>query len=50
VDSDAFADQAALWLGNQTMPLYFHLDDVLANATRRETYAPPEIDPICGAR
>ena len=39
-DSPHFADQAALWLGNQTLPLRFELDDVVAGATGREVYLP----------
>ncbi len=39
-DSPHFADQAALWLGNETVPLRFHVEDVVAGATARETYAP----------
>jgi penicillin amidase len=38
--SPHFADQAALWLGNQTLPLRFHTDDVVAGATGRETFVP----------
>jgi acyl-homoserine lactone acylase PvdQ len=41
VDSPHFADQAALWLGNQTLPLRFHLEEVVAGATGREVYSPP---------
>ncbi len=36
--SPHFADQAALWLGNETWPLRFHLTDVVAGATGREIY------------
>ncbi|MCB9741374.1 MAG: penicillin acylase family protein, partial [Alphaproteobacteria bacterium] len=32
VDSEHFADQAALWLGNETLPLHFELDAVLGDA------------------
>jgi penicillin amidase len=39
-DSPFFADQAALWLGNQTWPLRFAVDEVVAGATGRETYTP----------
>jgi penicillin amidase len=38
--SPHFADQAALWLGNDTLPLRFHPDDVVAGATGRETFVP----------
>ncbi|MCB9787461.1 MAG: penicillin acylase family protein [Deltaproteobacteria bacterium] len=41
VDSPYFADQAALWLGNQTLPLRFHAEDVKAGATGREVYVAP---------
>ncbi len=39
-DSAYFADQAALWLGNQTNPLRFHVEDVVEGAVGRELYAP----------
>lgn len=39
-NSDHFADQAALWLGNQTLPLRFHVSDVVAGATGREVFTP----------
>jgi len=39
-DSPHFADQASLWLANETLPLRFHLDDVLAGAVSRESYTP----------
>jgi penicillin amidase len=32
-DSDFFADQAALWLANETIPLYFHVADILTAST-----------------
>ena len=35
-----FADQAALWLGNDAFPLRFYVDDVVANATGRELLSP----------
>ncbi len=38
VDSPYFADQAALWLGNKTIPVLFHAEDVAAGATGREVY------------
>ena len=37
-DSPNFADQAALWLGNEVVPLRFGLEDVLAGAEGREVY------------
>lgn len=37
-DSPNFADQARLWLGNQYLPLYLKVDDVVAHAERRETF------------
>ncbi|MGM0578743.1 MAG: penicillin acylase family protein [Myxococcota bacterium] len=39
-DSEHFADQAALWLGNQTIPLRFHVDQVVEGATGREVLEP----------
>ncbi|MGM0578809.1 MAG: penicillin acylase family protein [Myxococcota bacterium] len=39
-DSDHFADQAELWLGNQTIPLRFHVDQVVEGATGREVLEP----------
>ena len=41
-DSDYYADQAALWLGNETLPMRFHVSDVVAGATGRELYQAPE--------
>ncbi len=38
-DSANFADQAKLWLGNQYLPLYLSVDDVVAHAERRETFS-----------
>jgi penicillin amidase len=35
-----FADQAALWLGNKTLPMRFHPRDVVAGALGREVYSP----------
>lgn len=40
-DSPYFADQAALWLGNQTLPLRFAAEDVAMGAIGREVYSPP---------
>jgi acyl-homoserine lactone acylase PvdQ len=39
-DSNQFDDQVQLWLANETVPLRFHVADVVAGATSRETYAP----------
>ena len=39
-DSPHFDDQAALWLGNLTLPLRFHTADVVGGATGREVYEP----------
>ena len=39
-ESPHFADQAALWLANDTVPLRFHLDEVVAGAVGREVYVP----------
>lgn len=39
VDSDYFADQNALWLANETLPMHFHAADVAANATGHELYS-----------
>ena len=39
-DSEFFDDQAALWLGNNTYPMRFHLEDVLEGATGREVFRP----------
>lgn len=39
-DSPFFDDQAALWLGNQTYPMRFHLEDVLEGAIGREVFSP----------
>lgn len=36
IDSPYFADQTALWLGNDTLPMHFAVTDVVANATGRE--------------
>ena len=40
VDSDFFADQAALWLKNEAHPVRFHVEDVVAGATGREIFTP----------
>lgn len=39
-DSPFFADQAKLWLGNQTLPMRFMPKDVAAGAVSREVYKP----------
>ncbi|MFN7144848.1 MAG: penicillin acylase family protein, partial [Myxococcota bacterium] len=36
IDSAYFADQTALWLANDTIPLLFHVEDVVAGASGRE--------------
>ena len=38
--SPHFADQAAAWLGNETLPLRFHVSDVVAGAVGREVFTP----------
>lgn len=38
-DSPYFADQAELWLGNQTLPLYLSPEEVAANALSRELFS-----------
>ena len=40
--SEHFDDQAGLWLGNQTVPLRFHVEDVVAGATGREVFSPAD--------
>ncbi len=50
VASEAFDDQAALWLGNQTWPLRFHLEEVLAGALSRESYLPEDLGAACAGR
>lgn len=39
-DSPFFHDQLELWLANDTFPLRFFVDDVVAGAIAREEYAP----------
>jgi len=39
-DSEFFADQAHLWLGNQVSPMRFTVDQVVAGAVGRESYLP----------
>ncbi len=38
--SDNYADQAALWLANEALTVHYNVDDVIGNATRRETFTP----------
>lgn len=38
--SPHFDDQAALWLGNHTIPMRFHVEDVVAGAVGREALRP----------
>lgn len=40
--SDYFDDQAERWLANETVPLRFHVADVVEGAIGRETFAPAE--------
>ena len=40
VESDHFADQARLWLANETLPMRFTFSSVLASASGRESYLP----------
>ncbi len=39
-ESVYFSDQARLWLANETTPLRFSVDQVVAGALSRETYSP----------
>ena len=39
-DDPHFADQAALWLGNETWPIRFHVEEVVEGAVAHEVYAP----------
>ena len=41
-DSAHFADQAALWLGNEAWPLRYSLADVVAGGTSREAFVPAD--------
>lgn len=41
-ESPFFADQALLWLGNDTLPLRYALTDVVEGASGRETFQPSE--------
>jgi len=49
-ESEYFDDQAALWLANETVPLRFHLEDVLEVAVSRETYVPEDLGAACAGR
>ncbi|MEZ4320694.1 MAG: penicillin acylase family protein [Myxococcota bacterium] len=40
VDSEHFADQAELWLANETRPVRFTVEDVLEGAVERYTFKP----------
>jgi penicillin amidase len=40
VESEHFADQARLWLANETLPMRFSFESVLAAASGRESYLP----------
>ncbi len=39
-DSPHFADQARLWLANETVPMRYTLDEVIEGAAGRETFEP----------
>jgi penicillin amidase len=39
-DSPYFADQAALWLGNEAMPMRFTVEEVVEGGITRESYLP----------
>ncbi len=41
-DSPHFADQAALWLSHEALPLRFHVEEVVAGAVGREVYGPED--------
>ncbi len=41
-DSDHFADQLELWLANDTIPMRYHVGDVVEGATGREVYTPSD--------
>ena len=38
--SEHFDDQAALWLGNQALPIRFHVEEVIEHAVGLEVYEP----------
>lgn len=42
-DSPHFADQAALWLANETVPMRFSVEEVVAGATGRESFWPTSL-------
>jgi acyl-homoserine lactone acylase PvdQ len=39
-DDPTYDDQAKLWLGNEALPMWFEVDEVVAAATGRETLSP----------
>lgn len=41
-DSANYADQALLYLGNESLPFRFHIEDVVEGAVGREIYRPAE--------
>ena len=42
-----FADQAALWLGNEALPLHFAPEEVVAHGESREVYVPAVSTTAC---
>ena len=40
IDSPHFADQAAIWLANETWPMRFTVDEVVEGSTHREAFEP----------
>jgi acyl-homoserine lactone acylase PvdQ len=40
IDSPFYADQAKKWLANETIPMHFHVEDVVSGADGRELYVP----------
>ena len=40
-DSVHFDDQVRLWLANEALPMRFHLTDVVAGASSRQTFLGP---------
>ena len=47
-DSEHFADQAALWLANDTIPMRLSPEQVVEGATGREVYHPGRGGSLCG--
>lgn len=45
--SPHFADQAALWLGNEALPVWFAPEDVVAHGESREVYMPTVSTQAC---